>query len=87
MVLYFYYRLSTYKVFVYISEYIVLLQLHVLGEELSMLIGMGYGQKAAKRALRMNRQDVEHAVNFLIEEKAKKQQKLEDEIRQRNKIM
>lgn len=52
-----------------------------------MLMGMGYGQKAAKRALRMNRQDVERAVNFLIEEKAKKQQKLEDDIRHRNEIM
>ncbi|PWA59126.1 ubiquitin-associated (UBA)/TS-N domain-containing protein [Artemisia annua] len=63
------------------------LQLQVPDEALSMLMGMGYGQKAAKRALRMNRQDVERAVNFLIEEKAKKQQKLEDDIRRRNEIM
>ncbi|GKA25647.1 NEDD8 ultimate buster 1 [Tanacetum coccineum] len=62
-------------------------QLQVPDEALSMLMGMGYGQKAAKRALRMNRQDVERAVNFLIEEKAKKQQKREDDIKRRNEIM
>lgn len=48
---------------------------------------MGYGERAAKRALRMNQQSVERAVDFLVEEKAKKQQKIEDDIRRRNEIM
>ncbi|XP_023734001.1 uncharacterized protein LOC111881843 [Lactuca sativa] len=63
------------------------LKLQVPDEELSILMGMGYGEKAAKRALRMNNQDVERAVNFLVEEKAKKQQKIEDDIKRRNEIM
>ncbi|KAK1417205.1 hypothetical protein QVD17_26329 [Tagetes erecta] len=63
------------------------LQLQVPDEELSMLMGMGYGERAAKRALRMNHQSVERAVDFLVEEKAKKQQKIEDDIRRRNEIM
>ncbi|XP_024980280.1 NEDD8 ultimate buster 1 [Cynara cardunculus var. scolymus] len=63
------------------------LLLQVPDEELSLLMGMGYGERSAKRALRMNNQDVERAVNFLVEEKAKKQQKIEDDIRRRNEIM
>ncbi|KAI3803047.1 hypothetical protein L1987_31195 [Smallanthus sonchifolius] len=63
------------------------LQLKVRDEDLSMLMGMGYGERAAKRALRMNQQSVERAVGFLVEEKAKKQQKIEDDIRRRNEIM
>ncbi|KAJ0701695.1 putative Ubiquitin-like domain, UBA-like superfamily, Ubiquitin-associated domain-containing protein [Helianthus annuus] len=39
-------------------------RLQVPDEELSMLMGMGYGERAAKRALRMNRQSVERAVDF-----------------------
>lgn len=67
--------------------YCLIHQLQVPDEELSILMGMGYGEKAAKRALRMNNQDVERAVNFLVEEKAKKQQKIEDDIKRRNEIM
>ncbi|KAD6795009.1 hypothetical protein R6Q59_021083 [Mikania micrantha] len=63
------------------------LQLQVPDEKLSMLMGMGYGERAAKRALRMNQQSIERAVDFLVEEKAKKQQKIEDDIRRRNEIM
>ncbi|KAJ0523769.1 putative Ubiquitin-like domain, UBA-like superfamily, Ubiquitin-associated domain-containing protein [Helianthus annuus] len=63
------------------------LELQVPDEELSMLMGMGYGERAAKRALRMNRQSVERAVDFLVEERAKKQQKYEDDLRRRNEIM
>ncbi|KAJ9557842.1 hypothetical protein OSB04_012456 [Centaurea solstitialis] len=63
------------------------LQLQVPDEELSLLMGMGYGERAAKRALRMNNQNVERAVDFLVEEKARKQQKIEDDIRRRNEIM
>ncbi|XP_076944955.1 uncharacterized protein LOC143615817 [Bidens hawaiensis] len=63
------------------------LQLQVPDEELSMLMGMGYGERAAKRALRVNQQSVERAVDFLVEEKARKQQKIEDDIKRRNEIM
>ncbi|XP_076910998.1 uncharacterized protein LOC143568827 [Bidens hawaiensis] len=63
------------------------LQLQVPDEELSMLMGMGYGERAAKRAFRMNQQSVERAVDFLVEEKARKQQKIEDDIKRRNEIM
>ncbi|XP_076918017.1 uncharacterized protein LOC143578269 [Bidens hawaiensis] len=63
------------------------LQLQVPDEELSMLMGMGYGERAAQRALRMNQQNVERAVDFLVEEKARKQQKIEDDIKRRNEIM
>ncbi|KVH93760.1 UBA-like protein [Cynara cardunculus var. scolymus] len=37
------------------------LLLQVPDEELSLLMGMGYGERSAKRALRMNNQDVERA--------------------------
>nr|XP_043626745.1 NEDD8 ultimate buster 1 [Erigeron canadensis] len=63
------------------------LQLQVPDEALSLLMGMGYQENAAKRALRMNGQDVERAVNFLVEERAKKQQKREDDLRRRDEIM
>lgn len=63
------------------------LQLQVPDEKLSMLMAMGYGERASKRALRMNHQDVERAVNFLVEEKAKKHQKIVDDIQRRNEIM
>ncbi|MFS8032927.1 putative UBA-like superfamily, Ubiquitin-associated domain, NEDD8 ultimate buster 1 [Helianthus anomalus] len=52
-----------------------------------MLMGMGYGERAAKRTLRMNRQSVERTVDFVVEERAKKQQNYEDDIRRRNEIM
>lgn len=56
-------------------------------EALSLLMSMGYKQHDAKKALRMNGQDVESAVGFLIEEKARKAQKREDDIRRKLEIM
>ncbi|CAI9100919.1 OLC1v1038109C3 [Oldenlandia corymbosa var. corymbosa] len=47
-------------------------KLQVPDEALSLLMGMGYKESDAKRALRMNNQDVESAVDFLVEEKSKK---------------
>ncbi|KAL3511245.1 hypothetical protein ACH5RR_030646 [Cinchona calisaya] len=55
-------------------------QLQVSDEALSLLMGMGYKEKAAKRALRMNNQDVERAVDFLVEERKSKIKKLEEDI-------
>nr|DAD27285.1 TPA_asm: hypothetical protein HUJ06_028753 [Nelumbo nucifera] len=63
------------------------LQLQVSDEALSLLISMGYKEREAKRALRMNNQNVENAVEFLIQEKLKKAQKREEDIRRRNEIM
>lgn len=48
---------------------------------------MGYKERDAKRALRMNNQVVESAVDFLVEEKEKKARKREDDIRRRKEIM
>ncbi|XAR66832.1 hypothetical protein NMG60_11013181 [Bertholletia excelsa] len=62
-------------------------QLQVPDEALSLLMSMGYKEHDAKRALRMSNQDVESAVDFLLEEKAKKAQKREEDIRRRNEIM
>ncbi|KAL6965550.1 hypothetical protein U1Q18_036600 [Sarracenia purpurea var. burkii] len=61
-------------------------QLQVPDEALSLLMSMGYKEHDAKRALRMSNQDVERAVDFLVEEKAKKAQKREVDIRRRNEI-
>lgn len=56
-------------------------------ETLSLLMSMGYNEREAKRALRMSNQNVESAVDFLVEEKAKRARKREDDIRRRNEIM
>uniref|UniRef100_A0A5B7BXS4 Putative NEDD8 ultimate buster 1 n=1 Tax=Davidia involucrata TaxID=16924 RepID=A0A5B7BXS4_DAVIN len=61
-------------------------QLQVPDEALSLLMSMGYKERDAKRALRMSNQDVESAVDFLVEEKSKRVQKREEDIRRRNEI-
>ncbi|KAG6511264.1 hypothetical protein ZIOFF_029321 [Zingiber officinale] len=66
-------------------------QLQVPDEGLSILIGMGYKENKAKRALRMTGNDIQMAVQFLVEEQDKKilreQENLqrEAEIRQQQK--
>ncbi|KAL3532263.1 hypothetical protein ACH5RR_005784 [Cinchona calisaya] len=62
-------------------------QLQVPDEALSLLMGMGYKERAAKRALRMNNQDVERAVDFLVEEKAKKIKKHEEDLQRQQEIL
>ncbi|KAK1292470.1 hypothetical protein QJS10_CPB17g02164 [Acorus calamus] len=62
-------------------------QLQVSDESLSLLMSMGYKERAARKALRITNQDVESAVNFLIEEKEKKILRNQDDIRRRNEIM
>ncbi|GAU25965.1 hypothetical protein TSUD_373660 [Trifolium subterraneum] len=49
-------------------------------------MSMGYNQRNAKRALRMNNQDVGGAIDFLVEEKAKKMQKREEDLKRRDEI-
>ncbi|XP_057501740.1 uncharacterized protein LOC130785571 [Actinidia eriantha] len=61
-------------------------QLQVPDEALLQLMSMGYEERDAKRALRMTNQDIESAVDFLVEEKAKNKQKREDNIRREKEI-
>ncbi|XP_020259328.1 NEDD8 ultimate buster 1 [Asparagus officinalis] len=58
-------------------------QLQVSDEALSQLMGMGYKEKAAKRALKMTGQDMESAVGFLVEERAKKMRRYEEDKQRR----
>ncbi|KAJ6863442.1 NEDD8 ultimate buster 1-like [Populus alba x Populus x berolinensis] len=62
-------------------------QLQVPDEALSLVMSMGFGEWDAKRALRMSNQDIQSAVNFLVVEREKREQKREDDIRRRNEIM
>ncbi|KAL6223802.1 hypothetical protein ACLB2K_002660 [Fragaria x ananassa] len=62
-------------------------QLQVPDESLSLVMSMGFRERDAKRALRMSNQDVSSAVDFLVEQKAKRAQKQEDDIWRRNEIM
>lgn len=61
-------------------------QLQVPDEALSLVMSMGYTQRDAKRALRMNNQDVGGAIDFLVEEKAKKMQKDKEDLKRRDEI-
>lgn len=61
-------------------------KLQVSDEALSLLMSMGYHEYEAKRALKMNEQDVESAINFLEEEKEKKAKKREDDIKRQKEI-
>ncbi|XP_004287245.1 PREDICTED: NEDD8 ultimate buster 1-like [Fragaria vesca subsp. vesca] len=62
-------------------------QLQVPDESLSLVMSMGFRERDAKRALRMSNQDVSSAVDFLVDQKAKRAQKREDDIQRRNEIM
>ncbi|CAJ1975612.1 unnamed protein product [Sphenostylis stenocarpa] len=61
-------------------------QLQVSDEALSFVMSMGFGERDAKRALRMNNQDVGGAIDFLAEEKAKKLQMEEEDSQRRKEI-
>ncbi|KAG4187184.1 hypothetical protein ERO13_A08G091100v2 [Gossypium hirsutum] len=62
-------------------------QLQVPDEALSHVMSMGFKERDARRALRLNNQDIRRAVDFLFEEKTKRKQKREDDIRHRTEIM
>ncbi|KAJ9688806.1 hypothetical protein PVL29_014450 [Vitis rotundifolia] len=62
-------------------------QLQVPDEALSLLMSMGYKERNSKRALRMSNQQIDLAIDFLVEEKAKKEKKQEEDIQRRNEIM
>jgi translation elongation factor EF-Ts len=50
-------------------------------------MGMGFQEKDAKRALRLNNQDIASSVDFLIEERAKKAQKREQDLQRQSEIL
>ncbi|TYI68813.1 hypothetical protein E1A91_D08G112500v1 [Gossypium mustelinum] len=62
-------------------------QLQVPDEALSHVMSMGFKERDARRALRLNNQDIGRAVDFLFEEKAKRKQKREDDIWHKIEIM
>ncbi|KAK6783766.1 hypothetical protein RDI58_017220 [Solanum bulbocastanum] len=70
-----------------ISAQTKFLQLQIPDEALSLLLGMGYKERDSKRALRMNNQVVENAVDFLVEEKEKKARKRVDDLKRQKEIM
>lgn len=49
-------------------------------------MGMGFTEKDAKRALRLNNQDIATSVDFLIEEKAKRAQRRKDDLQRQKEI-
>ncbi|KAK4854186.1 hypothetical protein QYF36_020239 [Acer negundo] len=61
-------------------------QLQVPDESLSLVMNMGFKEQEAKRALRISNQDVGTAIDFLVEEKAKRAQQREDNNRRRREI-
>ncbi|XP_030468722.2 uncharacterized protein LOC115687340 [Syzygium oleosum] len=61
-------------------------KLQVPDESLSLVMSMGFKERDARRAIRMTNQDVGSAVDFLIEEKAKRLQKREEDMKRRQEI-
>ncbi|XP_048332613.1 uncharacterized protein LOC107415686 isoform X2 [Ziziphus jujuba] len=64
-----------------------LIQLQVPDEALSLVMSMGFKEHEAKRALRMTNHDVGGAVDFLVEQRTKREQQREEDTRRRNEIM
>lgn len=62
-------------------------QLQVPDEALSQLMNMGYNEKAAKRALRMTGLDMESAVDFLVEDQAKRIRRREEDRQRQVEIL
>ena len=50
-------------------------------EALSLVMSMGFKERDSKRALRMSNQDIGSAVDFLVEEKAKRARKREEDLK------
>ncbi|KAF2583570.1 hypothetical protein F2Q68_00003588 [Brassica cretica] len=68
------------------SAHAKLLQLQIPDETLSVVMGMGFHEKDAKRALRLNNKDIATSVDFLIEERAKRAQKHKDDLQRQKEI-
>lgn len=56
-------------------------------EALVLLMGMGYKERSAKRALRLTGQDVPAAVDLLVEERERKTRRVEENLKRRDEIM
>ncbi|KAM4133292.1 hypothetical protein ACJW30_01G317400 [Castanea mollissima] len=61
-------------------------QLQVPDEALSLVMSMGFKEHDSKRALRMSNQDIGSAVDFLVEEKKKRAQKREEDLKRKNDL-
>ncbi|XP_010496033.1 PREDICTED: NEDD8 ultimate buster 1 isoform X1 [Camelina sativa] len=68
------------------SAHAKFLQLQIPDETLSLVMGMGFQEKDAKRALRLNNQDIASSIDFLIEERAKRAQKREEDLQRQKEI-
>ncbi|CAI0388927.1 unnamed protein product [Linum tenue] len=62
-------------------------RLQVSDEVLSVVMGMGFEENEAKRALRINNQDAERAVDFLVEERARKALKRQEDLKRQAEIL
>jgi hypothetical protein len=51
-----------------------------------MLIEMGYGERSAKRALKMTGYDIQSSVALLCEEREKKTRRREEDLRTQSEI-
>lgn len=62
-------------------------QLQVPDEAFSLLMGMGYKERAAKRALRMSNQDIQSAIDLLEEERERKIRRRQENLLRQAEIM
>ncbi|KAL6844053.1 hypothetical protein ACP4OV_025726 [Aristida adscensionis] len=63
------------------------LQLQVPEEAITMLMDMGYGARAAKRALKMTGYDIQSSVDLLCEEREKKARRIEEDRKTQREIL
>ncbi|KAF4346871.1 hypothetical protein G4B88_018410 [Cannabis sativa] len=63
------------------------IRLQVPDEALSLVMSMGFREHDAKRALRMSNQDIESAIDFLVEQKAKRLQKRVEDLQKQKELM
>jgi uncharacterized UBP type Zn finger protein len=56
-------------------------QLQVSDEAVASLAGMGFSLTESRRALRVSGQDMQRAVDFVVDDRHRKSQKLEDDRR------
>ncbi len=57
------------------------MQLQVSDEAVASLVGMGFSLTESRRALRVSGQDMQRAVDFVVDDRHRKSQKLEDDRR------
>ncbi|KAG8043662.1 hypothetical protein GUJ93_ZPchr0458g22686 [Zizania palustris] len=63
------------------------MQLQVPDEAISILMGMGYGARAAKRALKMTGYDIQSSVDLLCEEREKKFRRIQEDREMQEEIL